>query len=100
MDRPRRTALAPGQIGFAASSGPVERYFPIARRHRVGWLAVQISDNRGRVDEHLAIGDGTIRFGRVLAALRRIAFAGPLIIELVDVPKKLRSLRRLRALLR
>jgi sugar phosphate isomerase/epimerase len=61
--------------------------------------SVQISDNRGRVDEHLAIGEGTIRFDRVLRALSRIDFAGPLIIELVDVAKKLRSLRRLRALL-
>jgi sugar phosphate isomerase/epimerase len=61
--------------------------------------SVQISDNRGRVDEHLAIGEGTIRFERVLGALSGIDFAGPLIVELVDVTKKLRSLRRLRALL-
>jgi sugar phosphate isomerase/epimerase len=61
--------------------------------------SVQLSDNRGRVDEHMAIGEGTIDFRRVLGALRRMAFTGPLIIELFDVPKKLRSLRRLRALL-
>jgi sugar phosphate isomerase/epimerase len=57
--------------------------------------SAQLSDNRGRVDEHLTIGEGTIDFGRVLAALRRIAFAGPLIIELFDVRKKLVSHRRL-----
>jgi sugar phosphate isomerase/epimerase len=61
--------------------------------------SVQLSDNRGRIDEHLAIGEGTIDFRRVLRELRRMAFTGPLIIELFDVPKKLRSLRRLRALL-
>jgi hypothetical protein len=30
--------VQPEQIGYAASSGPVERYFPIARRQRVSWL--------------------------------------------------------------
>ena len=61
--------------------------------------SAQLSDNRGRVDEHMTIGEGTIDFRRVLAALRRIQFAGPLIIELFDVPKKLASHRRLLALL-
>jgi sugar phosphate isomerase/epimerase len=61
--------------------------------------SAQLSDNRGRVDEHLTIGEGTIDFGRVLGALGRIGFAGPLIIELFDVPKKLRSHLRLLALL-
>jgi sugar phosphate isomerase/epimerase len=61
--------------------------------------SAQLSDNRGRVDEHMTIGEGTIDFRRVLGALRRSHFAGPLIIELFDVPKKLRSHRRLLALL-
>jgi sugar phosphate isomerase/epimerase len=69
------------------------RAFP-ARIH-----SAQVSDNRGRVDEHLTIGEGTIDFRRVLGALRRIRFAGPLIIELFNVPKKLVSHRRLLALL-
>jgi sugar phosphate isomerase/epimerase len=61
--------------------------------------SAQLSDNRGRVDEHMTIGEGTIDFRRVLGALRRIKFTGPLIIELFDVPKKLRSHRRLLALM-
>jgi sugar phosphate isomerase/epimerase len=61
--------------------------------------SAQLSDNRGRVDEHLTIGEGTIDFRRVLGALRRIRFTGPLIIELFDVPKKLVSHRRLLRLL-
>jgi sugar phosphate isomerase/epimerase len=61
--------------------------------------SVQLSDNRGRVDEHLAIGKGTIDFVRVLGALERIRFTGPLIIELFDVPKKVVSHRRLLRLL-
>src|SRR5512145_3309352 len=32
------TGLDATQIGFAASSGLVERYFPLARRHRLSWL--------------------------------------------------------------
>ena len=61
--------------------------------------SAQLSDNRGRVDEHMTIGAGTIDFARVLGALSRIGFSGPLIIELFDVPKKLVSHRRLLALL-
>ena len=79
--------LLPGGVGLFV------RAFP-DRIH-----AVQLSDNRRTVDEHLAIGDGVIDFGQVLAALRRIDFAGPLIIELFDVPKKLRSRTRLLRLL-
>jgi sugar phosphate isomerase/epimerase len=62
--------------------------------------SVQLSDNRRTVDEHLAIGDGRIDFARVLRLLRRIDFTGPLIIELADVRKKLRSRTRLLALMR
>ena len=38
MPRTSLPYLQPTQIGFAASSGPVERYFPLARRHHVSWL--------------------------------------------------------------
>ena len=72
---------------------PFVRAFP-ERIH-----SAQLSDNRGTVDEHMTIGAGRIDFGRVLGALGRIDFTGPLIIELFDVPKKLRSLGRLRRLL-
>lgn len=61
--------------------------------------AVQLSDNRGMVDEHLTIGDGTVDFPGVLKLLSGIEFLGPLIIELFDVRKKLRSRTRLLRLL-
>jgi sugar phosphate isomerase/epimerase len=72
---------------------------PFIRAFRERLHSVQLSDNRGRIDEHLAVGEGTIRFPRVLAALARVGFAGPLIIELVDVRKKLLSRARLLRLL-
>jgi sugar phosphate isomerase/epimerase len=72
---------------------------PFVRALRDRIQSVQLSDNRGRIDEHLALGEGTIRFPRVLGALARIGFAGPLIIELSDVAKKLRSRTRLLKLL-
>jgi sugar phosphate isomerase/epimerase len=76
-------------------TGPFIR--ALADRIRV----VQLSDNRGRgsVDYHLALGEGRIDFAAVLRRIGRTAFDGPLIIELFDVEKKLRSLPRLRALL-
>ncbi len=61
--------------------------------------AVQLSDNRGTVDEHLTIGNGTVDFAGVLRLLRGINFSGPLIIELFDIAKKLRSKTRLLRLL-
>ena len=62
---------------------------------------LQLSDNRGRgsVDEHLALGEGRIDFAAVLRRVGRTSFSGPIIIELFDVEKKLRSLPRLRAFL-
>jgi sugar phosphate isomerase/epimerase len=62
--------------------------------------AVQLSDNYGTVDQHLTIGDGTVDFCHVLHLLRGIHFSGPLIIELTDVRKKLRSHSRLLRLLK
>jgi sugar phosphate isomerase/epimerase len=61
--------------------------------------AVQLSDNHGTVDQHLTIGEGTVDFARVLHLLRGIHFSGPLIIELTDISKKLRSQQRLLRLL-
>ncbi len=61
--------------------------------------AVQLSDNRGIVDEHLAIGRGTVDFAGALRLLRAIRFSGPLIIELANVAEKIRSKARLLRLL-
>jgi sugar phosphate isomerase/epimerase len=61
---------------------------------------VQLSDNYGTVDQHLTIGDGTVDFARVLHLLGSIQFSGPLIIELADIRKKLRSRSRLLRLLK
>ena len=61
---------------------------------------VQLSDNYGTVDQHLTIGEGTVDFSRVFQLLRGIRFSGPLIIELTDIRKKLRSRSRLLRLLK
>ena len=56
---------------------------------------VQLSDNRGVLDEHLAIGDGALDFGALFRQLGAIDYAGPLIIELRDIGEKRRSRVRL-----
>jgi sugar phosphate isomerase/epimerase len=43
---------------------------------------VHASDNRGREDDHLPPGDGTIDWERVLGQLDRAAYRGPLILEI------------------
>ncbi|HEY8370662.1 MAG TPA: sugar phosphate isomerase/epimerase family protein [Thermodesulfobacteriota bacterium] len=60
---------------------------------------VQLSDNRGTIDEHLAAGEGTLDFGALFRQLGAIDYTGPLIIELRDVEAKRRSLAHLRGLL-
>jgi sugar phosphate isomerase/epimerase len=60
---------------------------------------VQLSDNRGTVDEHLAVGEGTLDFAALFRQLGAIGYAGPLIVELRDVEKKIASRERLLALL-
>jgi sugar phosphate isomerase/epimerase len=60
---------------------------------------VQLSDNRGGIDEHLAVGDGTLDFGALFRQLGAVGYTGPLIVELKDVAQKVRSLERLQAVL-
>lgn len=61
--------------------------------NRIG--EVQISDNRGTIDEHLAVGDGTLDFRALFRQLGAIDYKGPLIIELRDIQQKRRSRKRL-----
>jgi len=56
---------------------------------------VHCHDNSGRGDEHLAIGDGTVLWSEVAAALGAAGFSGPVISEcLGSMPQ--RDARRLR----
>jgi sugar phosphate isomerase/epimerase len=60
---------------------------------------VQLSDNRGTVDEHLTVGEGTLDFAALFRQLGAVAYRGPLVIELRDVEKKVTSRARLVAML-
>ncbi len=43
---------------------------------------VHVSDNRGKADEHLPVGDGTIDFEKILKALKRAGYEGALTLEI------------------
>jgi sugar phosphate isomerase/epimerase len=47
---------------------------------RLGHL--HVSDNNGRMDEHLPVGDGNIRFKAVVHALRQAGYEGTLTLEI------------------
>ncbi len=50
---------------------------------------VHLHDNRGAVDDHLALGDGTLDWRGVVRALDEGGYAGPVILEIPD-PEGLR----------
>ena len=58
---------------------------------------VQLTDNGGVFDDHLAIGDGTLPMAEIITALDAAGYGGPIAIELSDRDAQLRSLASIRA---
>jgi sugar phosphate isomerase/epimerase len=54
----------------------------IIRAHADDLLVLQLDDHLSGVHDHLAFGTGEVDFTRVAAAVRDVAFAGPLEVEL------------------
>ncbi len=54
----------------------------VIRAHAGDLLVLQLDDHRTGVHDHLAFGEGDVDFRAVAAAVRDIAFAGPLEVEL------------------
>jgi sugar phosphate isomerase/epimerase len=44
-------------------------------------ICVHYHDNKGRYDEHLEVGEGTVPWRKVAAAFKKINFAGPFVSE-------------------
>lgn len=70
--------------------------FAEAFRDRIGH--VQLTDNDGVVDRHLALGEGTLDVAGALASLLRFGYEGCIAIELSNRDQQLRSLRYLEPL--
>ena len=58
---------------------------------------VHVSDNRGKADQHLPLGEGNINWSKVLDALEDVNYDGWLVIE--SYQKMGKSIEYLRALL-
>ena len=56
------------------------RRYPVHEAH--GAIYVHVSDNRGRRDDHLPVGEGYIDFPAVAAALNKIGYQGGLTLEI------------------
>lgn len=50
--------------------------------HQIGHL--HISDNRGQMDDHLAVGQGTVDFNGLVRRLKRIGYDGTVTLEVFD----------------
>lgn len=64
--------------GHANCSQGVVNYIEQLGEHL---LTIHVHDNHGEFDEHLAVGEGTIPWEKMLEALRHIDFHGPFVIE-------------------
>lgn len=52
------------------------------RRHAADLINVHLDDIRGRVHDHLQIGEGDLDFGAILGALREVGYSGVASVEL------------------
>jgi sugar phosphate isomerase/epimerase len=67
-----------------ANIGPdgMTRILTFIRRYESRLRHVHVSDNRGRRDDHLPVGEGYIDFPAVAAALNKIGYQGGLTLEI------------------
>jgi len=65
-------------VGHANTLTKIENFIDTLAEHIVN---VHLHDNDGKQDTHLSLGKGNINFSAVLAKLRKIEYAGPLIVE-------------------
>ena len=70
-------------IGHAhIGSEGMRRVLSYIQRFRTRLRHLHVSDNHGEGDDHLPVGDGTIDFPAVAAALNRIGYQGDLTLEI------------------
>ncbi|GAB6904338.1 TIM barrel protein, AP endonuclease family 2/xylose isomerase-like protein family [Desulfosarcina cetonica] len=55
--------------------------------HRINHL--HVSDNRGRVDDHLAVGQGTVRFDALVTHLKRVGYDQTITFEVFDENRRM-----------
>jgi sugar phosphate isomerase/epimerase len=59
---------------------------------------LHLSDNDGVLDQHLAVGDGSINFGDTFDRLKSVGFSGTATLEVGNDENKLKSLNYLKNL--
>lgn len=70
-------------VGHANASDGISAYLPaFAKRLAV----VHVSDNKGKTDDHLAIGEGTVPWEQLATRARDAQFTGPWVSECFDTP--------------
>jgi sugar phosphate isomerase/epimerase len=89
-------------IGHAhIASGGMAGVLVLIARFESRLRHLHVSDNRGRHDDHLPIGDGRIDFAAVAEALHRVGYRGGITLEIFTDDRRdlLRSRERLAAIL-
>lgn len=72
-------------IGHWNISGKEEHYSAFLRKFKSKVKNIHIHDNNGKEDEHLPVGSGRIGWRGFFSMLKRLKYAGPIIIENKDM---------------
>jgi len=80
-------------VGHAHISGQIHEFLE-RFQHRI--VHIHVSDNDGRFDAHMGIGQGTINWREVADAIKKINYRGAVVLESVtQVKESLKTLREL-----
>ena len=96
-------ALPPGRVGFCFDTGhfnafagtPLEAWLD-RLGHRL--IEIHLHDNKGALDEHLPVGEGTFPFGRLFSILRERKLTPILTVEAHSEQNLAKTLANIRAL--
>ncbi|MFW6080895.1 MAG: sugar phosphate isomerase/epimerase family protein [Desulfosalsimonas sp.] len=80
--------------GHANIGGGTERILAFIRRFPGRISHIHVSDNRGRDDDHLPIGAGTIDFPKVAEALKRIGYNETITLEVFSKDREYLGISR------
>lgn len=82
-------------VGHANMGGNMNEF---VRKYASKFMQIHVTDNDGRSDGHLNVGEGTVNWEKFIADLKKYEFNGSYVVESVTDPYK--SIKKLKELLK